>query len=385
MNKELENQEITEVKEIDAQLDQVSSEVDEAETEEQVEKLEEKVSELEDEKRSIIANAEKRAETLKKVIERKDTASIKEEASEREERNMDNEKVYRSAYFKKLMRKELTEEEQRALSTSTTATIPTETSDKIFEKAIQIVPLLNEIELFHVKGNLKFAVETTRAAAGYHEENSTGINADTTAVLTQVSLGGYEFTKLIQVSASMLNQSIEAFENWLINMLATSIATALENEIVNGTGTGAVKGINAISYVDGTNGVQYNGSTGLTAANVRSAVGMLNGFYDAGAKMLMSKKTLFNNFMGLQDKAKTDVVRAEGNNYYVYGYPVILSDKVANGTAFLGNFKKYVGNLSQDIEVKSDFDIDTNSYKYLGVCEFDGEPAAEDAFIKIWA
>ena len=56
MNKELENQEITEVKEIDAQLDQVSSEVDEAETEEQVEKLEEKVSELEDEKRNIIAN-----------------------------------------------------------------------------------------------------------------------------------------------------------------------------------------------------------------------------------------------------------------------------------------------------------------------------------------
>lgn len=382
---ELENQTLPEVEEINDKLDEISEEVKDADTEEKVEALEEQVSELEEEKRSLIESAEKRAETLKKVIEKKDAADIKEAADEREENNMDNEKTYRSAYFKKLMRKELTEEEQRALSTSTTATIPTETSDKIFEKAIQIVPLLNEIELFHVKGNLKFAVETTRAAAGYHEENSTGINTDTTAVLTTVSLGGYEFTKLIQVSASMLNQSIDAFETWLINMLATSIATALENEIVNGTGSGAVKGINAITYVDGTNGVQYNASTGLTAAEVREAVGYLNGFYDAGAKALMSKKTLFNNFMGLQDKSKTDVVRVEGNNYYVYGYPVILSDKVANGVAFIGNFKKYVGNLSQDIEVKSDFDIDTNSYKYLGVCEFDGEPAAEDAFVKIWA
>lgn len=381
---ELENQDVQTVEDIDNKLDEISEQVKDAETEEQVEALEEQVSDLEEEKRSLIESAEKRAETLKKVIEKKDEGAVKETAEDKEERNMDNEKTYRSAYFKKLMRKELTEEEQRALSTTTTATIPTETSENIFSKALQIVPLLNEIELFHVRGNLKFAVETVRSEAGYHEENSTNINTDSTAVLTTVSLGGYEFTKLIQVSASMLNQSIDAFENWLVNMLAESIATALENQIINGSGDGQVKGIGSITYTD-ANSVQYNESTGLTAANVREAVGKLNGFYDNGAKIAMSKRTLFTKFMGLQDKSKTDVVKVEGNTYYVYGYPVILSDQVATGTAYLGNFKKYVGNLSADIEVKSDFDIDTNSYKYLGVCEFDGKPAAEDAFIKIYA
>lgn len=349
-------------------------------TSEELTQIEERVNELESEKKALEEKAEKRDATLEKVRKGLNGTEV-ESAEERKEDNK-MEVNYRTAFLKNLMRKALTAEEERALTTSTTAALPTETSDKIFDKMVQLVPLLGEIELFHVPGNLKFAVETTRADAGYHTENSTGINVDASAVLTTVTLGGYEFTKLIQVSDSILQMSIDDFEDWLVRMLAESIATKIEYEIINGTGSSTVKGINAISY-DSTNGVQYNGSTGLTGANVRTAVGLLPGGYDRGAKFLMKKATLFNQFMGLQDNAKHDLVRVEGNNYYIYGYPVILSDEVATGVAFLGNFKKYVGNLNRDIEVKKDFDIDTNSYKYLGVGIFDGKPACEDAFIKI--
>lgn len=349
-------------------------------TSEELTQMEERVNELEVEKKAIEEKAEKRDATLAKV---KNSMEVKEVESAEERKEEEKMEVnYRSAYFKKLMGKELSEEE-RALTTSSSAVIPTETSDKIFDKMVQLVPLLEEIELFHVPGNLKFAVETTRANAGYHVENSTVINTDATAVLATVSLGGYEFTKLIQVSDSILSMSVTDFEDWLVRMLAESIATKIEYEIINGTGSSTVKGIDAISYVNNTNGVQYNGSTGLTGANVRTAIGLLPGGYDKGAKFLMKKSTLFNQFMGLQDNAKHDLVRVEGNNYFIYGYPVILSDEVANGDAFLGNFKKYVGNLNRDVEVKKDFDIDTNSYKYLGVGIFDGKPACEDAFVKI--
>jgi HK97 family phage major capsid protein len=349
-------------------------------TNEELTQIEARVNELETEKKALEEKAEKRNATLEKV--KKGLGGIEVEKSEERKEDNKMEVNYRNAFFKKLMGKELNEEE-RALTTSSTAVIPTETSDKIFDKMVQLVPLLGEIELFHVPGNLKFAVETTRADAGYHTQNSTGINVDATAVLTEVSLGGYEFTKLIQVSDSILQMSVNDFEDWLVRMLAESIATKIEYEIINGTGSSTVKGINAISYVNNTNGVQFNGSTGLTGANVRTAIGLLPGGYDKGAKFLMKKKTLFNQFMGLQDNAKHDLVRVEGNNYYIYGYPVILSDEVADNVAFLGNFKKYVGNLNRDVEVKKDFDIDTNSYKYLGVGIFDGKPACEDAFIKI--
>ena len=370
--------------EIQAELRSLSDKLsgEEEVSEEELTQIEERVNQLEAEKKSIQEAAEKRDATLKMV--KNNIAEVKEieTAEERKEENMKEEVNYRNVYFKKLLGKELTEEE-RALSTSSTAVVPTETANKIFDKMVKLVPLLGEIELFHVPGNLKFAVETTRANAGYHTENSTGINEDSTAVLTEVSLGGYEFTKLIKVSDSILSMSVDDFEDWLVRMLAESIATKIESEIINGSGSGAVKGIDAISYVNNTNGVQYNGSTGLTAANVRTAVGLLPAGYDKGAKFLMNKKTLFNQFMGLQDNAKCDIVRVEGGEYFVYGYPVILSDEVAAGTAFLGNFKKYVGNLNRDVEVKKDFDIDSNSYKYLGVGIFDGKPACTDAFIKV--
>ena len=349
-------------------------------TNEDLTQIEERVKELEDEKRALEEKAEKRDATLEKVKRGLEGTVIESTEKRKEDEKM--EVNYRNAFFKKLMGKELSEEE-RALTTSTTAVIPTETSDKIFDKMVQLAPLLGEIELFHVPGNLKFAVETTRADAGYHTQNSTGINVDATAVLTEVSLGGYEFTKLIQVSDSILQMSVNDFEDWLVRMLAESLATKIESEIINGTGSSTVKGINALSYVNNQNGVQFNGSTGLTGANVRTAVGLLPGGYDTGAKFLMKKKTLFNQFMGLQDNAKHDLVRVEGNKYFIYGYPVILSDEVSDNVAFLGNFKKYVGNLNRDVEVKKDFDIDTNSYKYLGVGIFDGKPACTDAFIKI--
>ncbi len=349
-------------------------------TNEELTQIEERVNELESEKKALEEKAEKRDNTLEKIQKGLEGKEIEIAEERKEDKKM--EVNYRNVFFKKLMGKELTEEE-RALTTTSTAVIPTETSDKIFDKMVQLVPLLGEIELFHVPGNLKFAVETTRADAGYHTQNSTGINVDATAVLTEVSLGGYEFTKLIQVSDSILQMSVNDFEDWLVRMLAESIATKIEYEIINGSGSSAVKGIDAISYVNNQNGVQYNGSTGLTAANVRTAVGLLPGGYDKGAKFLMKKKTLFNQFMGLQDNAKHDLVRVEGDKYFIYGYPVILSDEVADGVAFLGNFKKYVGNLNREVEVKKDFDIDTNSYKYLGVGIFDGKPACTDAFVKV--
>ena len=349
-------------------------------TNEELTQIEERVNELESEKKALEEKAEKRDNTLEKIQKGLEGKEIEIAEERKEDKKM--EVNYRNVFFKKLMGKELTEEE-RALTTTSTAVIPTETSDKIFDKMVQLVPLLGEIELFHVPGNLKFAVETTRADADYHTQNSTGINVDATAVLTEVSLGGYEFTKLIQVSDSILQMSVNDFEDWLVRMLAESIATKIEYEIINGSGSSAVKGIDAISYVNNQNGVQYNGSTGLTAANVRTAVGLLPGGYDKGAKFLMKKKTLFNQFMGLQDNAKHDLVRVEGDKYFIYGYPVILSDEVADGVAFLGNFKKYVGNLNREVEVKKDFDIDTNSYKYLGVGIFDGKPACTDAFVKV--
>ena len=51
--------------------------------------------------------------------------------------------------------------------------------------------------------------------------------------------------------------SISAFEAWIVKNLAKSLARKIEEYIISGDGDGDPKGIDALRFVDGTNGVQW--------------------------------------------------------------------------------------------------------------------------------
>lgn len=366
------------IEEINKRCEEIQAELSKEEiTTEEVEKLEEEVEQLSEERKALVEQAEKRAEVLTKVVNEKNEIEINPMEERKEERNM--EKEYRSAYLKKLMGRELNEEETRAYAQSGVAgAMPEETSNTIITKITKLAPVLDDITLLNVKGGVKFAVEGTKTGASIHEENKTMTpDADT---LVTVTLGGFEVTKLVQVSKSVATMTISAFETWLTDMIAGMLAEKIEDQIFNGTGESEAKGILAEEFEDGTNAVKVTGS--YSANDVRALVGQLPAGYDKNAKMYMNKKTLFNNLMALQDNAKHDLVREVNGVFYVYGYEVKLSDKIADGVIILGDFKKYVGNLALNDEVISQFDINTNSYKYLGCAIFDGKCALKDAFVK---
>lgn len=294
------------------------------------------------------------------------------------------EAVYRVAFFKRLQGKELSPEELTAYSSgasSAGAVIPTQTAEEIITKLKERAPLLQEITLLQVQGNVTFAVEGTNNAAAIHTENASITPAADT--LVKVSLSGWEVTKLIQVSDTVKTMSINAFEGWLVDMLVESIADKISDMIINGTGSSQAKGIEKANTWGDTNSVSVAKVGSLTAANVQTLIGLLGGGYDANAKFIMSKKTLYTDFMPLQDNSKNDIVTREGRSYYVYGYPVLIDSRVTEHEAYLGDLKKYVANLAESANVKADFDIDTNSNKYLGVAIFDGAPALGEAFVKL--
>ena len=143
------------------------------------------------------------------------------------------------------------------------------------------------------------------------------------------------------------------------------------------------KGIDKANTWGATNSVSVGASASLTAANVQALIGLLNAGYDRNAKFAMSKKTLFTDFMPLQNNSKNSIVTVQGNAYFVYGYPVLLSDYVADHEAFLGDFKKVCANLAENIGVKNAYDINTNSYKYSGIAIFDCQPAIGEAIVKL--
>jgi HK97 family phage major capsid protein len=358
-------------------------------TDEEISELEEKAAKLEAEKRSLITKAEKRKETLEK-IKRNSTGYDVETAEEgKEERNMNEENIrsskeYRSAFLKRLQRKDLTEAEERALTTASSsvgAAIPTITQNLIIEKVFQVAPLLNEITLLRVDGNVTFAVESTVNDATLHTEGAT--ITESGDVLIPVSLGQYEVNKYITISKSVSKMSIDAFETWITNMLGKMIAKAITNLIINGTGSSQPKGIDKAATWGDKNSVTVAKAGSLSEANVLTLVGLLNGGYDANAKWLMSKKTLINDFRPLQDKSKNDIFVKENGTYYIEGYPVLLDERVAEHDAFLGDLTMYVGNLGEEVTVDQDKKLSSNSFEFLGSAMFDGKPAVSDAFVKL--
>lgn len=370
-------------------IDKLSS--DENLTEEEIQELENKANELEEEKKSLIAQAEKRKTILDKIKRGISGTTIEKIEDGKDGKNKMNEErdilksaEYRSAFLKNLQGRKLTESEQRAMTSATSsvgAVIPTITQDLVMEKLEECAPLLNEIELMRVNGNVTFAVEADKTDANIHEEGAT-ITEDGD-VLVPVSLTTYEITKYITISKTVAKMSVDAFEKWLVNMLAKRIARKITKLIINGTGSDQPKGVDKANTWGATNSVTVAKASSLTETDVTNLISLLPGAYDANAKWLMSKKTLLGDFRPLQNKSKNDIFVKENGKYYVEGYEVMLDDSVTLHEAYLGDFKMYAGNLADDVTVDTDKKLSSNSFEYLGCANFDGKPAIGEAFVKL--
>lgn len=355
--------------------------IESAKSIEELEEVKRKLSEVE-EVEEIIEERSATEEVVEEVAnleERSVTENVEKRKEEKEmELNKDNvleSAEYRSAYFKKMLGKTLNEEEERAYALAgVEGAIPVETQNSIIEKAKKIAPMLNEVTLLNVPGAVKFAVEGVTNPAQMHAElASITPDADT---LVSVQLNGYEITKLVQISQSVETMTVAGFEAFLVDSLAEAIARKVEDLIFNGTGSSEAEGILVNSDVIAQS------TTALTAENVRELVAALNAGYDNGAKVYTSKAVLFNSLMGLQDNAKHDLIREVNGKFYMYGYEIVTSDYIANAIV-LGNAKKYVANLAQRQNIVKQFDINTNSYKYLGAAIFDGKVSVGEAFVKL--
>ena len=378
------------IKEIEARLAAIKKEIEErgdAMKAEEIDALEKETEELTEERAGLIAAAEKRNGILDNIA--KGGGVSVRSFGKKEEDNADPDDPfgtpeYRSAWLKNLRRLPLTDAEKRAYANASgtgAEVVPTQTANEIISKVKKLAPMLNEVTLLHVKGAVKFVVEGTNNDAAIHTENAAITPAADT--LTTVTLSGYEIVKLVQISDTVMTMSIAAFESWIVDMLAEAIARKVEDFFINGTGTSQPKGIDKANTWGATNSVSVGASASLTAANVQTLIGLLNAGYDRNAKFVMSKRTLFTDFMPLQDTSKNHIVTVQGNSYFVYGYPVLLSDYVKEHEAFLGDFKKVCANLAESINVKNAYDIDTNSYKYSGIAIFDCQPAIGEAFVKL--
>jgi len=368
-------------------------------------RLEELKAETSEEKRDALGNDELEArinemEALKAEIENRKAAAAEEarkaeEAAkmegkkiinEREDNKMERNSVeYRDLWVKNLQGT-LTEEEARAYAAAdANNAVPTIVSDKMFEKMKKLAPMLSEITLLRVAGNVKFVTEGVRnPATAKHTENSAMTAAADTIV--NVTLGGFEFMKVIQISRTAALMSVGAFENWLVEMLAGDIARAIDDYIINDS----TNGIAALTFSTGTNQILNTATTGYNYANICDLIALLPAAYDAEAKFLVNKKTLYGRIAQIVDSAKhpifvPDTVTGIGGR--LMGYPVVVDDYVSttDNALYLGKWTDVVGNLPEDINVDRDESagFTANAVVYRGISVFDSKPAKGDAIVRL--
>lgn len=297
-------------------------------------------------------------------------------------------KEYRSAFFKRLLGKPLTEVEERAYTSadqSAYAVIPVETANMIFEKMVKVAPMLSQITLLRVAGNVKFAIEGTRNVAAIHTENEAITPA--TDTLTYVTLAGYEYAKVIRISKTVATMAIDAFETWLVNMLAEDIARAIEDDIINGTDSNEPKGVEkANTWTTGT--LISVAASALDFDDIMDLIALLPNGYMSNAKFLCNSRMFYGTLAKIKDAEGSPIYVRDmesGVGFRIMGFPVILSDYVANNTAYFGDFSKVIGNLSQDIMVESSTQSGflANAIDFRGTAIFDCDIAVPEAFRKL--
>lgn len=377
---------MTRLEKIEARLDEIEKELNsediDSKTEEDLEKMEEEVRSLKAEKTQILNAAAKRASLEKAIAEGRKGVDITPDLlnggkKEMQERTFDAASAeYRNAWAKSLMGQELNEVEKRAYA-QVNAAIPTEVADQFFEKMKKLAPMLDEITLLRAAGNVKFYAEGVRNSATKHTENANVESAADTMVA--VTLGGFEFMKVISISKSAKAMSVSTFEKWIVDMLAGDIARAIDNYIINDE----TNGIAAIEFVDGT--TQVKATAAYTYKNIMDLIALLPAAYDAEAKFLVNKKVLWSDIRGILDEQKRPIFNPESKT--LCGYPVIEDDnvKATSKDLYLGRWLDVVGNLSEDVSVESNAHsgFTRGSIDYRGFAVFDSKPAKTDGIVRL--
>lgn len=303
---------------------------------------------------------------------------------------------YRSAFYKRLLGKNLTDNETRAFDAATAekradsfntlsnsvAVIPTQTLNEVVKQARHTNGLYNQVRIFNVPSNLSVPVGTPSDAANWHVEG-TPVDRDK-AGTAAVTFSGYELIKVLSMSAAARRMDIAAFESYITQELRNAVSDTIGAAIVSGTGAGQPTGIlSGIVWTD-ANMIE---TESLTADNLLAAVALLPAGYAGGAKFAMSTATLFGQVYTLKDNdGRYIFTDAEsGGVRRLFGFEIVLDDNIPAGTVLFGNFHYYGVNIPQGVavEVSRESGFTSGLIDFRALCITDGKPIVPGAFVKI--
>ena len=374
--------------EIDEELHQIEERSEEIHTavetaeHDELEKLSAEITEMEERKAALLAEKaelEAKEEEARSFDESKATEIElpKAEMPKQEERKMfDIATVeYRNAWVKRLIGRELNEEERAALGAAG-AVIPTMTVNAVWDKLVKPAELLGRVDVSQFPTYVRFPRATTNNAATSQAVG--GTISESSDVIGYIDLVPNEYVKLLTVGADIDHMAVEAVHDWIVDNLVSNIRYAINKDILVGTGTNSLKGITTSVAADST-----ALPATVTKASILKIMAALGGNYQEGAVWIMTPKMFFEDIMSLT--ALNDYVIQNGFGYKLFGHDVILMSEAlvsTKETIFYGDPKAYKVNIFKALEVKQFETATSTNLQFRGATMADGELIDTNAFVR---
>lgn len=312
---------------------------------------------------------------------------------------------YRSAFFKSLLGQDLTTPENSAFKramdivkaekradafntvTNAAAVLPTTTLNEVISKARTMGGLLPHCRAFNIPTKISVPVGTPSSKAAWHVEGAAVEREKATTVA--VSFGAFEILKVFSMSAAAKKMSIGAFESYLIEELNSCVMECIADAIVNGGGSTEGTGLETITWTKDTNAIEYAKGAVPDYADFVNTMALLKRGYSAGAKWAMNNSTLYTHVYGIVDKNDRPIFIADPKNEsigYILGREVVIDDNIADGEIYLGNFK-YMGYNIPDgiiIEASRESSFTSGLIDYRAMAVADCKPLVTEAFVKLY-
>ena len=294
-----------------------------------------------------------------------------------EERKMFNRDSieYRDAWTKKIIGRELNEEERAAL-TSAGAVIPTMTVNAVWDKLTGPADLIGKVDVSQFPTYVRFPKATTKNAA-----TGQAVGAPITEssdVIGYVDLIPNEYVKLLTVGADIDHMAVSAVHDWIVNNLVESIRAEINKDIVVGTGTNELKGI-LTSVSANSTAIPAT----VTKASLLKIMGALGSNYQGGAVWIMTPTMFYENVMTLTQL--NDYIINDGFNFKLFGHDVVLMSELlvsSKETILYGDPKAYKLNVFKALEVKPFETATTTNIQFRGATMADGELIDAAAFVR---
>lgn len=285
---------------------------------------------------------------------------------------------------------EMNDAEKRAftfMTTNATAVVPVLTQNRIVDRLRHEAPMLEDATVTEITQGFAIPVRTAIAAGDAAVVGQAAANEDEQDTFVLITMTGVDIKKHAVMTRRMQFQSIEAFEDWLVEDISKRIMVAKERAItarLDGTAPATGESVNANVKIDAGN-VLSGATIVYDDKTIRSIMAKID---EPGQVVVYANRyTIFNGIAGIEDGAghKAFIVTPQDDptvKGVIYGAVVKEDVNLANNVAYFGVKGAVKANNFAPLEITPAIEPKTANRIFTGSEIFDAGLENPKAFVK---